>query len=123
MTTPQTPRWYSVNNMGMATLCADQADAEMTASDCDTEWPRQSPHRAVQLVEVSELDTERTARIEAQQRLADMQELANSCLDKVAHDLIQEMKPSMREDVMNAYQALVKAKAAKMMKALEKGQE
>ena len=69
------PRWYCLNNMGMATLCADQADAEMTASDCDTEWPRQAPHRAVQLVEVSELEKERTARIEAQQRLADMQEL------------------------------------------------
>lgn len=70
------PRWYSVNNMGMATLCADKADAENVASDCDTEWPRQSPHRAVQLVEASALDTERAARIEAQQRLADMQELA-----------------------------------------------
>ena len=52
-----------------------------------------------------------------------VKELANSCLDKVAHDLIQEMKPSMREDVMNAYQAMVKAKAAKMMKALEKVDE
>ena len=60
------PRWYSVNNMGMATLCADQADAEMTASDCNIQWPRQSPHRAVQLVEASTLDTERTARIAAQ---------------------------------------------------------
>ena len=49
-----------------------------------------------------------------------VKELANSFLDKVAHDLIQEMNPRMREDVMNAYQALVKAKAAKMMKALEK---
>ena len=29
----------------------------------------------------------------------------------------------MREDVMAAYQAMVKAKAAKMMKVLEKGQE
>ena len=52
-----------------------------------------------------------------------VKELANSCLDKVAHDLIQEMKPRMREDVQAAYQALVRAKAAKMMKALEKGQE
>ena len=66
------PRWYSVNNMGMATLCADKADAEDVARTCDMEWP----HRAVQLVEASTLDTERTARIEAQQRLADMQELA-----------------------------------------------
>ena len=52
-----------------------------------------------------------------------VKELANSCLDKVAHDLVQELKPRMREDVQDAYQALVKAKAAKMMKALEKGQE
>ena len=52
-----------------------------------------------------------------------VKELANSCLDKVAHDLVQEMKPRMREDVMAAYQALVKAKAARMIKALEKGKE
>lgn len=70
------PRWYSVNNMGMATLCADKADAENVASDCDIDFPRHSPHRAVQLVEVSELEKERTARIESQQRLADAQELA-----------------------------------------------
>ena len=53
MTTPQTPRWYSVNNIGMATLCADKADAEDVARTCDIDFPRQSPHRAVQLVEVS----------------------------------------------------------------------
>lgn len=70
------PRWYCVNNMGMATLCADKSDAEDVASECDIAFPRQAPHRAVQLVEVSELEKERTARIEAQQRLADMQELA-----------------------------------------------
>ena len=52
-----------------------------------------------------------------------VKELANSCLDKVAFDLVQEMKPRMREDVINAYQAMVKAKAAKMMKALEKVEE
>ena len=76
MTTPQHPRWYCVDNMGMATLCADKADAEDVASTCDIDFPRQSPHRAVQLVEVSELEKERAARIEAHQRLADMQELA-----------------------------------------------
>lgn len=76
MTTPQNPRWYCVNNMGMATLCADKADAEDVARTCDMEWPRQGQHRAVQLVEASTLDTERAARIAAQQRLADMQELA-----------------------------------------------
>jgi len=49
-----------------------------------------------------------------------VKELANSCLDKVAFDLVQELKPRMREDVMDAYHAMVKAKAARMMKALEK---
>jgi len=52
-----------------------------------------------------------------------VKELANSFLDKVANDLVQEMKPQMREDVMVAYQAMVKAKAARMMKALEKVDE
>ena len=74
MTTPKPPRWYCVNNMGMATLCADKADAEDVARTCDIDFQRQSPHRAVQLVEASALDIERTARQEAQQRLADLQE-------------------------------------------------
>ena len=51
-----------------------------------------------------------------------VKELCNSCLDKVAFDLVQELKPRMREDVMAAYQAMVKAKAARMMRELEKGQ-
>ena len=52
-----------------------------------------------------------------------VKELPNSCLDKVAHDLVQEMNPRMREDVMAAYQAMVKAKAARMMRELEKVDE
>ena len=99
MTTPQPPRWYCVNNMGMATLCADKADAEDVASDCNTEWPRQAPHRAVQLVDASALDTERAARIEAQQRLADMQELAaksglahRKAVQEAVREALQEAK-------------------------------
>ncbi len=42
---------------------------------------------------------------------------------EIDDEQIQEMKPRMREDVINAYQAMVKAKAAKMMKALEKVEE
>ena len=53
--TKQEPRWYSVNNMGMATLCADQADAEDVAKTCDIDFPRQAPHRAVQLVEAPKI--------------------------------------------------------------------
>ena len=53
--TKQEPRWYSVNNMGMATLCADQADAEDVAKTCDIDFPRQAPHRAAQLVEAPKI--------------------------------------------------------------------
>ena len=56
MTTPQHHRWYCVDNMGMATRCADKADAEDVARTCDIDFPRQAPHRAVQLVELSEMD-------------------------------------------------------------------
>ena len=107
MTTPQHPRWYCVDNMGMATLCADKADAEDVASTCDIDFPRQSPHRAVQLVEVSELEAERAARIEAQQRLADMQELAAK--SGLAH----------RMAVQRCVQAAVAEAVAKELEACE----
>ena len=94
------PRWYCVNNMGMATLCADKADAEDVARTCDIDFPRQSPHRAVQLVEVSALEKERTARIEAQQRLADAQELAAKsglAHRKAVQDAVAEAVAAERE--------------------------
>lgn len=47
----QTSRWYMVNKDGMATLCADQSDAEQGAKEAQTLWPHMGPHRAVQLVE------------------------------------------------------------------------
>ena len=111
------PRWYSVNNMGMATLCADKADAENVASDCDTEWPRQAPHRAVQLVEASALDTERAARIEAQQRLADMQELAaksglahrmavQRCVQAAVAEAVAAEREACEERVVTLYEEL-----------------
>ena len=43
--------WYVINKDGMATLCADRADAEQSAKDAQTLWPHMGPHRAVQLVE------------------------------------------------------------------------
>jgi len=48
----QPARWYMVNKMGMATLCASKADAEKEAADAQRFWPHMGPHRAVQLVEV-----------------------------------------------------------------------
>ena len=44
-------RWYMVNKDGMATLCVDREDAEAEARKADREWPRNGPHRAVQLAE------------------------------------------------------------------------
>ena len=43
-------RWYMVNKMGMATLCANKADAEKEAADAQSVWPHMGPHRAVQLL-------------------------------------------------------------------------
>ena len=48
-------RWYMVTKDGAATLCVDEQDARDEAARRDQEWPRNAPHRAVQLVEASEL--------------------------------------------------------------------
>jgi len=45
--------WYMVNNIGMATLCADESDAKREAESADRLWPAHAPHRAVQLVEAT----------------------------------------------------------------------
>ena len=49
---PPEPRWYCLNNIGMATLCADQADAVAAALYADIAFPSCAPHRAVQMVEL-----------------------------------------------------------------------
>ena len=53
MTESQIGRWYMVTQDGAATLCVDREDAEAEARKADREWPRNGPHRAVQLVEAS----------------------------------------------------------------------
>lgn len=50
------PRWYSVNTIGMATLCRGEADARREAADADAMWPRHAPHVATQLVPMAEID-------------------------------------------------------------------
>lgn len=42
-----------VTQDGMATLCVDREDAEAEARKADRAYPRNGPHRAVQLVEAS----------------------------------------------------------------------
>ena len=48
-------RWYCIGRNGIATLCADQRDAKEVAFESDAQWPREAPHRAVQLVGASEI--------------------------------------------------------------------
>jgi len=48
--------WYCIGKDGIATLCADKDDAEQSAKLASLDWPRNAPYRAVQLVEVDELD-------------------------------------------------------------------
>ena len=48
-----TARWYCLSREGYATLCFDYEDARTTAAENDAIFPKQVPHRAVQLVEVS----------------------------------------------------------------------
>jgi len=43
--------WYCVDVKGMATLCLDQKDAEFNAKEGDLLYPKNAPHKAVQLVE------------------------------------------------------------------------
>ena len=59
--TPE-PRWYSVNTIGMATLCMGEADARREAADADAMWPRHAPHVAMQLVPMAEVDRMREDR-------------------------------------------------------------
>lgn len=49
--TKMVSRWYVLNKDGMATLCADQADAEQGVKEAQTLWPHMGPHRVVQLVD------------------------------------------------------------------------
>ena len=43
--------WYCVSRDGLATQCADQRDAELTAKSANRDWPNSAPYRAVQLCE------------------------------------------------------------------------
>ena len=55
MTESQIGRWYMVTKDGAATLCVDEQDARDEAARADQEWPRNAPHRAVQLVEAGHI--------------------------------------------------------------------
>ena len=52
---PVVGRWYFVANDGVATLCADEADARESAAEADIAFPRMAPHQVTQLVSASQL--------------------------------------------------------------------
>jgi len=74
--TPVAARWYVLTNDGMATLCADEADAKAVAADADVSYPHMAPHRAVQLVPASELAA---AVANERDRCADIADQHASC--------------------------------------------
>lgn len=53
-------RWYMIDKDGMAMLCTDSEDAEKEAKNANMAWPHTAPHRAVQLVEVADVEALRT---------------------------------------------------------------
>jgi len=59
---PVPARWYCMASNGLATLCANEHDARTMAEECDASWPKNAPHRAVLLGDVS-AERERCAMI------------------------------------------------------------
>lgn len=55
-------RWYSVTRDGLACLCLDEANARAMAAQCDRDYPKHAPHKAMQLVDAAALDGLRAGR-------------------------------------------------------------
>lgn len=55
MTAAENGNWYMVNRDGMATLCTNREDAEKEAVGAQIVWPRNGPHRAVQLAPAGDM--------------------------------------------------------------------
>ncbi len=108
-----TPNWYRVNKLGMATLCSDKDDAEKEAADAQMAWPHMGPHRAVQLVEVADVEAMRAAL--AKPQTAPQQEAQepvgwNSLTDEDRERAMNSM-PGMLEGFMKTWGWLHFAKA------------
>ena len=84
-------RWYMIDKDGMAMLCTDREDAEKEAKNANMAWPHTAPHRAVQLVEVADVEALRTgyaaARLEIESLQARIKTMAEEHADElmVAH--------------------------------------
>ena len=84
-------RWYMIDKDGMAMLCTDREYAEKEAKNANMAWPHTAPHRAVQLVEVADVEALRTgyaaARLEIESLQARIKTMAEEHADElmVAH--------------------------------------
>jgi hypothetical protein len=56
--TMQDARWYCLSRDGLATLCAHAEDAAAEADRLDRMCPNKAPHRAVQLVDVAQMNAQ-----------------------------------------------------------------
>tara|TARA_R110000823_G_scaffold225669_3_gene353428 strand:- start:1916 stop:2185 length:270 start_codon:yes stop_codon:yes gene_type:complete len=50
---PADARWYALDRDGVATLCANEDDAQRTADESRAAFPRNAPYRAVQMAPVA----------------------------------------------------------------------
>ena len=81
-------RWYCVSNIGLATLCNSQRDAETVAAESDRDWPKGWPHKAVPLGDVRALTAERdrlAAEVEALRADAGRWRYALTCVRIAQH--------------------------------------
>ena len=124
MTTPQPPRWYCVNNMGMATLCADQADAEMTAKDCNIQWPLQGPHRAVQLVEAPKIPYPMAEPVAWMWRVADSDwQLESTCPPERPLAIVEPLYTGYMADAHMAHRKAVQEAVREALQEAKKACE
>jgi len=56
--------WYVLDMMGVATLCADEADARRVRTEHEALYPGRRPHRAVRLAVAAAIDSEVAQQVE-----------------------------------------------------------
>lgn len=91
------PRWYCVNKIGMATLCADLQDATSSAAEADEMWPTVAPHTVAVMLPLAEHRASQTAA-------ARIEQLEKSTAEwrEIVQAVIRELPRNLRGDRGNA---------------------
>jgi hypothetical protein len=97
--------WYCVSRDGLATQCADQRDAEMTAKSANRDWPNSAPYRAVQLCE-----------FEAHPQAT---EPAPSAAEKLTDKIISLPVPASASDLKSDIAELIQSHKYKGLRSIE----